>query len=90
MFSFALYIYIYIYIHIYILFYSVNLTYVFIFIIVQLNKKFILINKFRKHDHVDTSFYEVKYLDDPLMSLNFILFLIIVCDFFLFINMYNC
>jgi len=47
-----------------------------------LNKKFILINKFRKHDHVDISFYEVKCLDDPLMSLNFILSLVIICDSF--------
>jgi len=72
MFSFALYIYI-------ILLSQFNIS---IFIIVQLNKKFILINKFRKHDHVDISFYEVKCLDDPLMSLNFILSLVIVCDSF--------
>jgi hypothetical protein len=56
MFSIALYFFS-------LLFYSVNLTCMSIFIIVQLNKKIILIKKFRKYDRVNILFYEVKYLD---------------------------
>ena len=51
-----------------------------IFIIVWLNKKIILINKFSKHNRVNVTSYEIKYID-LYLSLNF-LFWIIIYDFF--------
>ena len=47
----------------FLLFYSINLICVSISIIICLNKEIILINKFSKHNRVNVSSFEIKYLD---------------------------
>jgi len=56
------------------LLYSINLICVSISIIFCLNKKIIFINKFRKHNWINISVYEIKYLD-VFLSISFFIFI---------------